>query len=436
MNNIIIALTLAYFGLTGPVSEVTQYGLYDYDKITYRFDIQGRLTEYEEYGHPFAGDGGCVYRTVAHYKYSYNNKDSMIVIYSYQEDLNYDYDDGDTVHILYPSRIASDTLYSHSEPEAGGKTNCYHIWRQKDNNYVAARYDAYGNWIERVIADEDDYTRADIKVRQISYYRDIELMGLSTGVRTVKNYKTEEGKLWWNLYTFDREGYLTHFESFVDNTALYEWTKGDSSDADVAASSLITIDTNSARTITYWGPKYEVESIPELPKGCNEESAFGLMFNYKGYLFSGSLYPIHNNRWIVLSYWCMDEDDLFSVEDEFGNEIPSSALYKDPFKGIRYPVITTDSIYFSTRNYGGQTIKFYKSAQGNQVNGTINHECDLWVTDADVKSRRVNCYTNPDDDTWGEPQNEEEREWKHPFKKINGWIEERWICANPLTTCP
>ena len=435
MNNIILALTLAYFGLTGPVSEVTQYGLHDYEKMVYRFDIQGRLIEYEEYGHPFAGDGGCVYRKMAHYEYGYTDKDSMIILYGFNEALNFDSDD--TVLLLYPPRIATDSLYKNAEPEPDSKTSCYNLWKQSGNDYVAVRYDDHGNWIERVKAGDGDYTRADVKVRQIKYYRDIELMGLSVGVHTVTHRRTDNGQMWWNQYTFNREGYLKHFQSFLDTTALYEWHFGDTNDADVAASSLITIDTNSARTITYWGPQYEVESLESLPKGCNQESAFGLMFKYKGYLFSGTLYPLADKRWIVLSYWCTDEDDLFYVEDEFGNEIPSSQLYKNPFKGIQYPVITTDSVFFSTRNYGGEIIRFYKSPHGNQVNSsTLDFVCDLWVTAVDVKSRRVNCHTNPDDYMWGEPQNEEEREWKHPFKSCSGWVDERWICDNPLTTCP
>ena len=252
MNNIIIALTLAYFGLHGPVSEVTQYGLYDFEKIVYHIDIQGRLTEYEEYGHPFTGSGGCVFHKTAHYKYAYDNKDSLIVLYTYNEYYNSDETLDDSVLLLYPPSIAEDTLYKNAEPEPGGETKCYHIWIQSDDNYHAALYDSHDNWIERVVAGEDDYTRPDIKVRQINYYRDVELLGLSVGVHTVTFRQTNDGQVWWNRYTFDRQGYLEHFQSFVNSTALYEWQRGNPDDTDVAAESLINIDTTSQRTVTYW----------------------------------------------------------------------------------------------------------------------------------------------------------------------------------------
>lgn len=252
MNSIIVALTLAYFGLTGPVSEVIQYGLFDYEKTVYRFDTYGRLVEYEEYGHPFAGDGGCVFRKMAHYKYAYDKNDSLIVLYSYNEYYNDDETLDDTVLLLFPSPIAPDTLYNHAERDTESGTACHHIWLESDGNYHAALYDSHGNWTERVIAGEDDYTRADIKVRQISYYRDIELMGLHVGVHTVTHRWTEDGKTWSNKYFFDRQGTLEHFQSFVDSTALYEWKRGNPDDADVTAESLITIDTTSQRSITYW----------------------------------------------------------------------------------------------------------------------------------------------------------------------------------------
>ena len=253
MNSIIVALTLAYFGLTGSVAEVTQYGLYAYEKTIHRFDILGRLIEYEEYGHPFTGDGGCVVRKMAHYKYAYGDNDSLIVLYSYNEYYNSDETLDDTVLLLYPPRIAADTLYKYAERDTENNTACHHLWLESDGKYHAALYDSHGNWTERVMAGEDDYTRADIMVRQISYYRDVELMGLNVGVHTVTHRWTDDGRDWQNQYTFDRQGSLEHFQSFVDSTPLYEWQRGNPDDADVAPESLITIDTTSQRSIDYWG---------------------------------------------------------------------------------------------------------------------------------------------------------------------------------------
>ena len=176
--------------------------------------------------------------------------------------------------------------------------------------------------------------------------------------------------------------------------------------------------------------------LKELPEGCSKETAFNLNLVYKGYVFDAMLYPLHNNTWIVLSYWCLDEEETIYKADEDGNEVPAASLYKDPFEGLKYPVVTTDSVSFSTRNYGGTTIPFYRKPKGRRVDFRLNTECSLHLLDADPKTRRVFCRSNPNDWMWGEPQNEEEKEWKHPFKSVIGWVDEEWICANLLTTCP
>ena len=171
-----------------------------------------------------------------------------------------------------------------------------------------------------------------------------------------------------------------------------------------------------------------LSALDELPEGCNMETGFGLIFSYQGYVFEGTLYPLHENRWIVLSYWCLDEDDtIYLTElDENGDPIPAASRYKDPFEGITYPVLTTDSICFATRNYDGKTIKFYAKPQGKKVLYKLNDECSLDVLDADVKSRRLYCRTNPSDWVWEGKQ----------YKSAIGWVDEEWVCANLLTTCP
>ena len=54
-------------------------------------------------------------------------------------------------------------------------------------------------------------------------------------------------------------------------------------------------------------------------------------------------------------------------------------------------------------------------------------ESDLDVVDADPKTRRVLCRMNPNHWDWEEsPQ----------YYAVFGWMDEEWICANLLTTCP
>ena len=61
--------------------------------------------------------------------------------------------------------------------------------------------------------------------------RDIELLGMEPGVKEVR-YSTEdeEGILWHNCYTFDREGSLVHFQSWRNDEPLFEWLPGDTLD--------------------------------------------------------------------------------------------------------------------------------------------------------------------------------------------------------------
>jgi len=72
----------------------------------------------------------------------------------------------------------------------------------------------------------------------------------------------------------------------------------------------------------------------------------------------------------------------------------------------------------STRNYGGQTLKFYaRPDTKSNVNFTVSDE--ISVTFVDIKKGWAQvCYVNKDG------------------KKLIGWIEDKWLCPNPYTTCP
>lgn len=351
---------LAWLGLRGPVAEVREYDYGSYTKTFLRFDRHGRLTEYMDYMNPFAGDGGCVFGVYNHFRYDYDENGKIIFLETYNAD-NTLVDDFDGMILeLFPQQNKEADFFAQAEPEFGDTTFCWSQWTQagERTHYRAKRFDSYGNWIEDVDADVDDYSCARVRVRDIRYYPPV-----------------------------------------IDDPRL--------------------------------------TSLERLPEGCSKETAFGLIFKFKGYVFEGSLYPLHDGRWIVLSYWCLDEmDGIYAGEDENGEPIPAASQYKNPFLGIKYPVIKTDSVSFSTRNYSNQTIKLYKHSKGHIVWDKLRVQCSLDVLDADPKTRRVLCRTNPEDWMWGEPQNEEEKEYKHPYVSVYGWMDEEWICANLMTTCP
>ena len=183
-------------------------------------------------------------------------------------------------------------------------------------------------------------------------------------------------------------------------------------------------------------PEVIVSELKELPEGCNVMTSFELVLEYQGYAFEALMYPLHNKKWIVLSKWCLDEEETIYMEDENGNEIQAKTRYKDPFEGMEYPVIKTDSVSFMTRNYSGQTIKMYAESVGKRTWDKFDYVISLDVLDADVKTRRVFCRTNPNDWCWGVPETEDEKEFRHPYKSMIGWVDEEWICNNLLTTCP
>ena len=358
---------LAWFGLHGPVAEVREYDYSGHSKTVWRFDTQGRLTEYENYGSPFAGDGGCVFRLTDRYRYDYDKNGKIIFLETYNDEYTLIDEYADIILELFPPqdttavRLSEAMESGEAEKEYGDTTWCVSKWQDigETQHYNGIRFDRYGNWIESVSAEPGDSMKACVRVREISYYP--------------APPKTDDPRL---------------------------------------------------------------TSLDQLPEGCSKESAFGLIFTFRGYVFEGLLYPLHNKTWIVLSYWCLDEEETIFTEDGNGEDVPAASLYKDPFEGLKYPVVTTDSVSFSTRNYGGKTIPLYRKSKGRRVECRLNVECSLDVLDADPKTRRVFCRSNPNDWMWGEPQNEEEKEWKKPFVSVIGWVDEEWICANLMTTCP
>ena len=184
------------------------------------------------------------------------------------------------------------------------------------------------------------------------------------------------------------------------------------------------------RDITYYDAPRQ-SSVPVgdmliLPDDVTEDKAFYLCFDYMGYAFEGSLYPLHNGWWIVLNHWCLDEEETIFVEEE-GEPVPAASKYKDPFAGLTYPIIKTDSIGFMTRNYGGETIKLYSTPDGKKVWDKLKVECHLEVLDADVETRRVLCRTSPSN--WDFETNPQ-------YYSVYGWVDEEWVCSNLLSTCP
>ena len=91
----------------------------------------------------------------------------------------------------------------------------------------------------------------------------------------------------------------------------------------------------------------------------------------------------------------MDEDDI---------EIPGEAWVHSSVLGL------------STRNYGGQALSLRTEPRANApVAGRITVAEDL-VRPLDVS---------------------EDMQWvKVSWGKTSGWIEAKWLCSNPVTTCP
>lgn len=418
---------LEWFGLRGAVKEVVEYEYDNYGKTIWRFDTRGRLTEYIEYTHPFFENGGCVFGLWAHYRYAYDAEGKIQFLETYNADYNTVDAFADLTLELFPRQRKDPDFQDQTEREYGDTTRCHSEWHQKGemSEYFGIRYDQKGNWFEKVHTSEDGYTCANVVVREIAYYKDIELFDLPVGIKEVSHQWTADDRNWGNRYDFDQDGNLRAFRSWVDDEALFEWT---SADTDQLGSDLIVPDLADGitRKVYYW-TTVPIGELKALPPEITEKEAFGLCFDYMGYAFEGSLYPLHNGWWVVLSHWCLDEEEtMYLGEDENGEPIPAASVYKDPFAGMRYPIIKTDSIGFSTRNYAGQTIKLYKESDGKKVWDKLNVQCNVDVLDADPKTRRLLCRTNPGDWCWEDKQ----------YVSVYGWIDEEWVCANLLTTCP
>ena len=341
---------LDYFDLHGPVKEVKEYNYGWHSKTIWRFDKQGRLTEYLNYATPFAGNGGCVFSLTDHYRYAYDKDGKVTVLEAFNDVENLDDANDDKILTLFPVRTPKDTLFKHAQKEFGDTTYCYSRWWNDEDpqKYFGRTYDKYGNMIEEFYGSVDNVHHTDAVVRDITYYDAPRQSSVPVGDMLI------------------------------------------------------------------------------LPDDVTEDKAFYLCFDYMGYAFEGSLYPLHNGWWIVLNHWCLDEEETIFVEEE-GEPVPAASKYKDPFAGLTYPIIKTDSIGFMTRNYGGETIKLYSTSDGKKVWDKLKVECHLEVLDADVETRRVLCRTNP---------NKWDFEFNPQYYSVYGWIDEEWVCSNLLTTCP
>ena len=413
---------LGYFDLRGPVKEVRLYDYGGHAKTIWRFDRKGRLVHYENYATPFVGNGGCVFGLTDRYRYAYDDWDGHVtVLEAFNEVESLVDENDDKILTLFPPRAEKDKLFEKATKEYGDSTYCFSKWYEKEGDplqhYTGVRYDKYGNWIEQFFGTEDSYTHTDTYVREITYYKDIELMDLPVGVRSVINQWPADGKRWANRYDFDREGYLTHFQSWVkvdDITPLEQLFEWDVKTDNTPGSDLISTELQEDVTReVYWWSTVPVGEFTALPIEEMEKGAFHLVFTYMGYVFQSNLYPLHNNLWVVMS--------RMSLEEINGDP------YEDPFGDKRFPIIWTDSVSTGTRNYGNETIKLYRDAEGKKVWDKLKVQCSVQVLDADVTTRRIYCRTNPD--YW-------DFEESPQYYSVIGWMDEEWTCSNLMTTCP
>ena len=178
-----------------------------------------------------------------------------------------------------------------------------------------------------------------------------------------------------------------------------------------------------------------VRYLEALPSEYKEEDSFGLILSYGGTSMIVNTWQMPDGDWLILSHWSEEEDSPYFIVDDEGNEI--EVEYHDPFDRQPYPVVHNPKFSFSTRNYGGETIPFYTSADGQKVACTTNYkEISLDVLGVDTKTRRLLVQSNPSDWCWSEPKDEFDAEYHHPFVELRGWIDEEWVCANTVTTCP
>lgn len=179
-----------------------------------------------------------------------------------------------------------------------------------------------------------------------------------------------------------------------------------------------------------------VRYLDAMPADFNEDDLFGFILKYGGYDMIVDAWQMPDGDWLIPYHWCAEEDEgTYFEEDEAGNQI--EVVYKDPFEGKPYPVIHNPHFSFMTRNYGGDTINFYKAPDSEEVVCTTNYpEISLDVIAVDAKTRRLQVQSNPKDWCWGEVEEEWQEGYRHPFVELKGWIDEEWVCANTVTTCP
>ena len=178
-----------------------------------------------------------------------------------------------------------------------------------------------------------------------------------------------------------------------------------------------------------------VRYLDALPTDFNEDNMFSFILDYGGYDMIVEAWQMPDGDWLIPYHWSEMEDGGYYEEDEAGNQ--TEIEYKDPFEGKPYPVIHNPHFSFNTRNYGGDTINFYKAPDSEEVACTTNYpEISLDVIGVDLKTRRLLVQSNPKDWCWGEPEEEWQEGYRHPFVELRGWIDEEWVCANTVTTCP
>ena len=175
--------------------------------------------------------------------------------------------------------------------------------------------------------------------------------------------------------------------------------------------------------------------LDAAPADYQEGDAFGFVLQYGDYAMDAGVWPMPDDDWLVTWHWCMEEDGGIFTLDENGNAVEK--VYVDPFEGRPYPVVHHPELSFDTRNYGGETINFYAASDSDEILCSTNYmQISLDVITADLKTRRVLVRTNPNDWCWGEPEDEFEVEFRHPFVDLQGWVDEEWVCGSTVTTCP
>ncbi len=179
-----------------------------------------------------------------------------------------------------------------------------------------------------------------------------------------------------------------------------------------------------------------VRYLDALPAEYKEDDLFGLILDYGGYSMIVSTWQMPDGDWLITSHWCEEEDGgTYVTEDAEGNEV--EVEYKDPFEGHPYPVIHNPEFSFATRNYGGETINFYKAADSQEVACKTEYkEISLHVLNVDPKTRRLLVQSDAKDWCWGEVEEAGQEDYRHPFVELRGWVDEEWVCANTVTTCP